>query len=85
MHNCFRYYIVNYQKVMSFANVNEFDYKYETIGTWNSGVLTMDDNRIYWPQHNNGFITRSICSEECPRGFVKVNLPIYLLLLMKPF
>ena len=51
--------------------VNE-SYKYETIGSWNSGVLTMDDNRVYWPKHNNGHATKSICSDECPKGHVKV-------------
>ncbi|XP_045197998.1 metabotropic glutamate receptor 1-like [Mercenaria mercenaria] len=64
-----RYYIVNYQKHMTW-NVNE-SYKYEMIGSWNSGVLTMDDNRVYWPQHNHGHATKSICSDECPKGHIK--------------
>lgn len=54
-------------------NGNE-TYKYEVIGKWNSGVLTMDDHIIYWPQYYQGHVPKSICSEECPKGHIKVNL-----------
>ncbi|KAL4233562.1 Metabotropic glutamate receptor 1 [Mactra antiquata] len=65
-----RYYIVNYQRHMSSWKGNK-TYKYEMIGSWNSGDLNMDDGNVYWPPHNKGHATKSICSEECERGYIK--------------
>lgn len=53
-------------------------YKYEVIGKWNSGVLDLDDHMIYWPQHYKGRVPKSVCSEECPKGHVKVHINMYI-------
>ena len=64
----FRYYIVNFQK-HRFTSTNT-TYKYNKIGEWKSGELFMNDSDIFW---RTGQVLKSICSEECGLGYVKVN------------
>ena len=45
-------------------------YQYIKIGEWKSGELLMNDSEIYW---RAGEVAKSICSEECERGSVKVS------------
>ena len=62
---------MNYKKI---TNPNgTINYVYERVGKWESGDLTMNDDRIYWPLHNQGHVPTSTCSDECAKGHVKVN------------
>ena len=61
---CYRYYIVNWQK-----RENSSGYEYKTIGEWKSGTLSMNDSDIFW---RKGQMPKSVCSEECDIGYVKV-------------
>ena len=64
----FRYYIVNFQK-HRFTSTNT-TYTYTKIGEWKSGELFMNDSDIFW---RTGKVLKSVCSEECGLGYVKVS------------
>ncbi|NXD28008.1 GRM1 protein, partial [Spelaeornis formosus] len=58
-----RYDIMNLQ----YIEPNRYDYV--LIGTWHEGVLNIDDDRI---QMNKSGMVRSVCSEPCLKGQIKV-------------
>ncbi|XP_068794907.1 metabotropic glutamate receptor 1 isoform X1 [Struthio camelus] len=58
-----RYDIMNLQ----YIEPNRYDYV--LIGTWHEGVLNIDDDRI---QMNKSGMVRSVCSEPCWKGQIKV-------------
>ncbi|XP_038618259.1 metabotropic glutamate receptor 1 [Tachyglossus aculeatus] len=58
-----RYDIMNLQ----FTDSNQYDYV--LIGTWHEGVLNIDDYKI---QMNQSGMVRSVCSEPCLKGQIKV-------------
>uniref|UniRef100_A0A8D0GM58 Glutamate metabotropic receptor 1 n=1 Tax=Sphenodon punctatus TaxID=8508 RepID=A0A8D0GM58_SPHPU len=58
-----RYEIMNLQ----YNEPNSYDYVH--IGTWHEGVLNIDDFRI---QMNKSGMVRSVCSEPCLKGQIKV-------------
>ncbi|XP_072499743.1 metabotropic glutamate receptor 1 isoform X1 [Notamacropus eugenii] len=58
-----RYDIMNLQ----YTNANRYDYVH--IGTWHEGVLNIDDYKI---QMNKSGMVRSVCSEPCLKGQIKV-------------
>ncbi|NXW60069.1 GRM1 protein, partial [Eurystomus gularis] len=58
-----RYDIMNLQ----YIEPNRYDYV--LIGTWHEGVLNIDDYRI---QMNKSGMVRSVCSEPCLKGQIKV-------------
>lgn len=60
-----RYDIMNLQ----YIEPNRYDYV--LIGTWHEGVLNIDDYRI---QMNKSGMVRSVCSEPCLKGQIKVCL-----------
>uniref|UniRef100_A0A4W3HT09 Metabotropic glutamate receptor 1 n=1 Tax=Callorhinchus milii TaxID=7868 RepID=A0A4W3HT09_CALMI len=57
-----RYDIMNLQGIGS-------SYSYINVGTWFEGFLDIDDNKI---QMNMTEMVRSVCSEPCTRGEIKV-------------
>ncbi|NXP49195.1 GRM1 protein, partial [Heliornis fulica] len=58
-----RYDIMNLQ----YIEPNRYDYV--LIGTWHEGVLNIDDYRV---QMNKSGMVRSVCSEPCLKGQIKV-------------
>lgn len=66
--------MLNYQKTVS-ANGSVM-YDYVRVGGWDSGNLTIDSRRIYWPNARDrraATIPESVCSKPCPKGEVKVR------------
>ena len=63
---CFlcRYDIMNLQ----YTEANRYDYVH--VGTWHEGVLNIDDYKI---QMNKSGVVRSVCSEPCLKGQIKVS------------
>lgn len=45
-------------------------FDYINVGSWDNGELKMDDDEV-WTKKNN--IIRSVCSEPCEKGQIKVN------------
>ncbi|CAG5134430.1 unnamed protein product, partial [Candidula unifasciata] len=73
-----KYNILNYQpKVKADGNTT---YDYVTIGTWETGVLKLDINNIYWPQGGPASkgelkgIVKSVCAEPCNWDQVQVKV-----------
>lgn len=66
--SCFlcRYDIMNLQ----YTEANRYDYVH--VGTWHEGVLNIDDYKI---QMNKSGMVRSVCSEPCLKGQIKVSQP----------
>lgn len=60
----YRYDIMNLQ----YTEANRYDYVH--VGTWHEGVLNIDDYKI---QMNKSGMVRSVCSEPCLKGQIKVN------------
>nr|XP_021519700.1 metabotropic glutamate receptor 1 [Meriones unguiculatus] len=58
-----RYDIMNLQ----YTEANRYDYVH--VGTWHEGVLNIDDYKI---QMNKSGMVRSVCSEPCLKGQIKV-------------
>lgn len=46
-------------------------FDYINVGSWDNGELKMDDDEI-WSEKSN--IIRSVCSEPCEKGQIKVNI-----------
>lgn len=61
-----RYDIMNLQ----YTEANRYDYVH--VGTWHEGVLNIDDYKI---QMNKSGMVRSVCSEPCLKGQIKVSQP----------
>lgn len=57
--------------IMNLQYIKPNHYDYVLIGTWHEGVLNIDDYRI---QMNRSGIVRSVCSEPCLKGQIKVCL-----------
>lgn len=49
-------------------------YDYINVGSWDNGELKMDDDEI-WSEKSN--IIRSVCSEPCEKGQIKVNIFLF--------
>lgn len=66
--SCFlrRYDIMNLQ----YTDADRYDYVH--VGTWHEGVLNIDDYKI---QMNKSGLVRSVCSEPCLKGQIKVSRP----------
>jgi hypothetical protein len=68
-----RYDIMNLQ----YTEANRYDYVH--VGTWHEGVLNIDDYKI---QMNKSGMVRSVCSEPCLKGQIKVrhkHIPVHYL------
>ncbi|XP_032650424.1 metabotropic glutamate receptor 1 isoform X1 [Chelonoidis abingdonii] len=55
--------------IMNLQYIEPNSYDYVLIGTWHEGVLNIDDFRI---QMNKSGMVRSVCSEPCLKGQIKV-------------
>ncbi|XP_054653377.1 metabotropic glutamate receptor 1b [Dunckerocampus dactyliophorus] len=56
-------------EIMNFQSVKPGAYDYVNIGSWHEGVLSVDDDAI---QTNRSGAVRSVCSEPCSKGEIKV-------------
>lgn len=63
---CFQRY-----EIMNFKKMGKDYFDYINVGSWDNGELKMDDDEI-WSEKNN--IIRSVCSEPCEKGQIKVNV-----------
>jgi hypothetical protein len=53
---------------LQYTEANRYDYVH--VGTWHEGVLNIDDYKI---QMNKSGMVRSVCSEPCLKGQIKVR------------
>lgn len=62
---------------MNLQYVDSGMFDYITVGSWHESMLNIDDNII---QMNRSEMVRSVCSEPCDRGEIKVSplLPLSL-------
>lgn len=58
-------------EIMNFQHVETSVYDYINIGSWHEGMLSIDDDMI---QMNRSDMVRSVCSEPCSKGEIKVKL-----------
>ncbi|KAM8913445.1 metabotropic glutamate receptor 1b isoform 1-T1 [Spinachia spinachia] len=56
-------------EIMNFQQVQPGVYDYINIGSWHEGVLSLDDEMM---QINRSDMVRSVCSEPCSKGEIKV-------------
>lgn len=56
---------------MNLQYVDSGMFDYITVGSWHESMLNIDDNII---QMNRSEMVRSVCSEPCDRGEIKVSL-----------
>lgn len=56
---------------MNFKQMGKDYFDYINVGSWDNGELKMDDDEI-WSEKSN--IIRSVCSEPCEKGQIKVNI-----------
>lgn len=54
---------------MNFKEMGKDYFDYINVGSWDNGELKMDDDEV-WSKKNN--IIRSVCSEPCEKGQIKV-------------
>jgi len=59
---------------MNFQRVEPSVYDYINIGSWHEGVLSLNDDMM---QMNRSDMVRSVCSEPCNRGEIKVSLSLW--------
>lgn len=57
-------------EIMNFQHVTPGVYDYINIGSWHEGVLSLDEDMI---QMNRSDMVRSVCSEPCSKGEIKVR------------
>lgn len=57
-------------EIMNFQRVTPGVYDYINIGSWHEGVLSLDEELI---QMNRSDMVRSVCSEPCSKGEIKVR------------
>ncbi|XP_028653717.1 metabotropic glutamate receptor 1-like isoform X2 [Erpetoichthys calabaricus] len=55
--------------IMNLQSVESGRYDYVNVGFWHEGILNIDDYRI---QMNRSGIVRSVCSDPCSKGQIKV-------------
>nr|XP_023692942.1 metabotropic glutamate receptor 1 isoform X1 [Paramormyrops kingsleyae]XP_023692951.1 metabotropic glutamate receptor 1 isoform X1 [Paramormyrops kingsleyae] len=55
--------------IMNLQYVEVGRYHYINVGSWHEGILNIDDSRI---QMNRSGIVRSVCSDPCSKGQIKV-------------
>lgn len=67
-----RYDIMNLQSV---GDVADGRYDYINVGSWHEGILSIDDNKLWL---NSSEMVRSVCSEPCSKGQIKVGIQILL-------
>lgn len=55
---------------MNFQHVEHSVYDYINIGSWHEGMLSLDEDMM---QMNRSDMVRSVCSEPCSKGEIKVK------------
>lgn len=60
---------------MNFQHVETGVFDYINIGSWHEGVLSLDEDMI---QMNRSDMVRSVCSEPCSKGEIKVRERVLL-------
>lgn len=55
---------------MNLQIVGEGRYDYINVGSWHEGILNIDDNKLWM---NSSDMVRSVCSEPCSKGQIKVG------------
>lgn len=55
---------------MNFQHVEPGVYDYINIGSWHEGILSLEDEMM---QINRSDMVRSVCSEPCSKGEIKVR------------
>lgn len=68
----FRYDIMNLQYVEELGR-----YDYINVGSWHEGLLSIDD---YMLMTNRSEMVRSVCSEPCSKGQIKVPCGLWFVL-----
>ncbi|XP_018421363.1 PREDICTED: metabotropic glutamate receptor 5 isoform X2 [Nanorana parkeri] len=56
-------------EIMNFKKMGKDYFDYINVGSWHNGELKMDDDEIW---SNKNTIIRSVCSEPCAKGQIKV-------------
>ena len=67
----YRYDILNFQRFTD--KYGNSTYEYARVGTWDTGELSMNDVDVYWPTSGRSRLIRSVCSEPCDKGQIKVR------------
>ncbi|XP_041660646.1 metabotropic glutamate receptor 1 isoform X2 [Cheilinus undulatus] len=55
--------------IMNFQSVGDSRYDYLNVGSWSEGILSIDDYKLWM---NSSDMVRSVCSEPCSKGQIKV-------------
>ncbi|KAM6915770.1 metabotropic glutamate receptor 1 isoform 1-T1 [Xenentodon cancila] len=55
--------------IMNLQGVEDDRYDYINVGSWHEGILSIDDSKLWL---NNSDMVRSVCSEPCSKGQIKV-------------
>lgn len=55
--------------IMNLQNVGDGRYDYLNVGSWSEGVLSVNDYKLWM---NSSDMVRSVCSEPCSKGQIKV-------------
>lgn len=58
---------MNFQSV---GDMGESRYDYINVGSWHEGILAIDDSKLWL---NSSDMVRSVCSEPCSKGQIKVG------------
>lgn len=57
--------------LQSVGDSGEGRYDYINVGSWHEGILSIDDYKLWL---NSSDMVRSVCSEPCSKGQIKVRL-----------
>lgn len=60
--------------IMNFKKMGKDYFDYTNVGSWDISGLQIDDDEI-WP--NKDDIIKSVCSEPCDKGQIKVSKPSF--------
>lgn len=63
--------LIHRYEIMNFKKMGNDYYDYINVGSWDNRGLKIDDDEI-WP--NKDTIIKSVCSEPCDKGQIKVKL-----------
>uniref|UniRef100_A0A6Q2Y1A5 Metabotropic glutamate receptor 1 n=1 Tax=Esox lucius TaxID=8010 RepID=A0A6Q2Y1A5_ESOLU len=55
--------------IMNLQSVGDGSFDYQQVGSWHEGILNIDDWKLWM---NNSDMVRSVCSDPCSRGQIKV-------------
>lgn len=64
--------------IMNLQGLGDDRYDYLNVGSWHEGILSIDDYKLWL---NSSDMVRSVCSEPCSKGQIKVGIYLHLKLL----